>query len=117
MGTVVVARSGEAPGTRRPGLEVDEALRTPAGRATAAAASSANLLLLREGAGGAVGGVDGTGFDAAAYVPGAMRMLVVLVVWSLCLEEVPAELDTHGAYDKLTREPYDCYVRLTALSL
>ncbi|KAL8381890.1 hypothetical protein RB595_005913 [Gaeumannomyces hyphopodioides] len=46
-----------------------------------------------------------------------MRMLVVLVVWSFCLEEVPAELDTNGAWDKLTRESHDCYVRLTALSL
>ncbi|EFQ36703.1 cytochrome P450 monooxygenase [Colletotrichum graminicola] len=50
-----------------------------------------------------------------AYVQ--FRMMVVLVLWSFQLEELPYELNTNGAYDKLTREPHDCYVKLTALSL
>jgi len=50
-----------------------------------------------------------------AYVQ--FRMFVVLVLWSFQLEELPYELNTNGAYDKLTREPHDCYVKLKALSL
>ncbi|KAL0941664.1 cytochrome p450 monooxygenase [Colletotrichum truncatum] len=50
-----------------------------------------------------------------AYVQ--FRMMVVLVLWSFQLEELPLELNTMGAYDKLTREPHQCYVRLTALAL
>ncbi|CAI0653167.1 unnamed protein product [Colletotrichum noveboracense] len=50
-----------------------------------------------------------------AYVQ--MRMLVVLILWGFQLEELPDELNTTGAYDKLTREPHDCYVRLTALTI
>ncbi|KDN63974.1 putative cytochrome P450 monooxygenase [Colletotrichum sublineola] len=50
-----------------------------------------------------------------AYVQ--FRMLIVLVLWSFQLEELPYELNTTGAYDKLTREPHDCYVKLTTLPL
>ncbi|KAL2878420.1 hypothetical protein SGCOL_006394 [Colletotrichum sp. CLE4] len=50
-----------------------------------------------------------------AYVQ--FRMLVVLVLWNFHVEELPQELNTTGAYDKLTREPHDCFVRLTALPL
>lgn len=46
-----------------------------------------------------------------AYVE--FRMLVVLVVWNFQLRELPAELNTAKAYDKLTRQPQDCYVRLS----
>ncbi|GKT50630.1 cytochrome P450 monooxygenase TRI13 [Colletotrichum spaethianum] len=48
-----------------------------------------------------------------AYVQ--MRMFVVLVLWNFQLEVLPHELNTTGAYDKLTREPHDCYVKLTTL--
>ncbi|KAJ0163687.1 hypothetical protein CTA2_2576 [Colletotrichum tanaceti] len=50
-----------------------------------------------------------------AYVQ--FRMMVVLVLWNFRLEELPGKLNTTGAYDKLTREPHDCYVKLTALPL
>ncbi|KAK1974771.1 cytochrome P450 monooxygenase [Colletotrichum cereale] len=50
-----------------------------------------------------------------AYVQ--IRMLIVLLLWNFQLEELPYELNTNGAYDKLTREPHDCYVKLKALPL
>jgi cytochrome P450 len=46
-----------------------------------------------------------------AYVE--FRMLVVLVVWSFQLRVLPPERNTTKAYDKLTRQPQDCYVRLS----
>jgi len=46
-----------------------------------------------------------------AYVE--FRMLVVLVVWNFQLRKLPVELNTTKAYDKLTRQPQDCYVRLS----
>jgi cytochrome P450 len=48
-----------------------------------------------------------------AYVE--FRMLVVLVVWNFQLNELPAEFNTTKAYDKLTRQPQDCYVKLSVV--
>ena len=45
-----------------------------------------------------------------AYVE--FRMLIVLVVWNFVLKGLPGEFNTGKAYDKLTRQPQDCYVKL-----
>ncbi|TDZ71621.1 Cytochrome P450 monooxygenase TRI13 [Colletotrichum trifolii] len=137
-GTVVFVVWNQASYTE-PGLPVDVDLRSPAARAAMSGKASGpedskfstadyvpERYLVRSG--------DGTRqvFDPSrgrnmifsmgprgcygrklAYVQ--MRMLVVLVLWSFQLEELPQELNTVGAYDKLTREPYDCCVRLTSL--
>ncbi|KAF6837475.1 cytochrome p450 monooxygenase [Colletotrichum plurivorum] len=142
-GTVVFQVWNQA-GYTQPGFPVDESLRTPAARATIRGAPAdpeksdvsdfdtttyapERWLVESE---------DGTRevFDASrgrnmifsmgprgcygrklAYVQ--MRMVVVLVLWNFQLEELPYELNTPGAYDKLTREPHNCYVRLTALPI
>ncbi|OLN88017.1 Cytochrome P450 3A13-like protein 1 [Colletotrichum chlorophyti] len=142
-GTVVFQAWNLADYTQ-PGFPVDAALRTPASRAAAAAKGPAGGGDDDSGFSTAayvperwlVKSEDGTKevFDATrgrnmifsmgprgcygrklSYVQ--LRMLVVLVLWNFRLEELPYELNTTGAYDKLTREPHDCYVRLTALTL
>ncbi|OHF03921.1 cytochrome P450 monooxygenase [Colletotrichum orchidophilum] len=143
-GTVVFQLWNQADYTQ-PGFPVDEALRTPGARAAVKGPGSAGGCAA-DVAGfdtatyaperWLVRSEDGTRdvFDATrgrnmifsmgprgcygrklAYVQ--FRMLVVLVLWNFHLEELPRELNTLGAYDKLTREPHDCFVRLKALPL
>ncbi|KAK2052932.1 cytochrome P450 monooxygenase [Colletotrichum caudatum] len=143
-GTVVFQVWNQA-GYTQPGFPVDEALRTPGARTAATnkgPVSSGSTC--DEGAldpatyapeRWLVNNEDGRDvFDATrgrnmifsmgprscygrrlAYVQ--FRMLIVLVLWNFQLEELPYELNTTRAYDKLTREPQDCYVKLTALPL
>ncbi|KAK6213215.1 cytochrome P450 monooxygenase [Colletotrichum tabaci] len=143
-GTVVFQVWNQA-GYTQPGFAVDEALRTPAAQVAAAAKGPLGPGGLGDESGfdtaayvperWLVKTEDGREvFDATrgrnmifsmgprgcygrklAYVQ--FRMMVVLVLWNFQLEELPYELNTTGAYDKLTREPHDCYVKLTALPL
>ncbi|KAK1991632.1 cytochrome P450 monooxygenase [Colletotrichum falcatum] len=143
-GTVVFQVWNQA-GYTQPGFPVDEALRTPGARAAAKFKDPVGSGGTGDESGldpalyaperWLVQGDDGReGFDAArgrnmifsmgprscygrklAYVQ--FRMFIVLVLWNFQLEELPYELNTTGAYDKLTREPHDCYVKLTALPL
>lgn len=143
-GTVVFQVWNQA-GYTQPGFAVDEALRTPAAQVAAAAKGPLGSGGLGDESGfdtaayvperWLVKTEDGREvFDATrgrnmifsmgprgcygrklAYVQ--FRMMVVLVLWNFQLEELPYELNTTGAYDKLTREPHDCYVKLTALPL
>ncbi|GKT63952.1 cytochrome P450 monooxygenase [Colletotrichum tofieldiae] len=143
-GTVVFQVWNQA-GYTQPGFPVDEALRTPGARAAAANKGPVGTSSVGDDTGFDTAAYvperwlvktdDGREvFDATrgrnmifsmgprgcygrklAYVQ--FRMLVVLVLWSFHLEELPYELNTTGAYDKLTREPHDCYVKLKALPL
>ncbi|KAH0421154.1 cytochrome P450 monooxygenase [Colletotrichum camelliae] len=139
-GTVVFHVWNQASYTQ-PGFVIDDRLRTPAVRAAAKGSGTGGEDFGFRTADYAperwlVKAEDGTRdvFDATrgrnmifsmgprgcyghklAYVQ--MRMIVVLMLWCFQLEELSEELNTTGAYDKLTREPHDCYVRLTALTI
>ncbi|KZL63233.1 cytochrome p450 monooxygenase [Colletotrichum incanum] len=143
-GTVVFQVWNQA-GYTQPGFPVDDALRTPGARAAVANKGPVGTSSAGDDSGFDTAAYmperwlvktdDGReSFDATrgrnmifsmgprgcygrklAYVQ--LRMLVVMVLWNFQLEELPYELNTTGAYDKLTREPHDCYVKLTALHL
>jgi cytochrome P450 len=41
-----------------------------------------------------------------------IRLILVLLIWEFELKKVPQELGGYDAFDKMTRQPQKCYVRL-----